>query len=66
MQRAYRHSTRVLGITICLLGIAMAVTTLARGGGPLSLGLLVGLAFAGLGAGRFYLAGPRAEAPRRR
>ena len=56
MERAYRHTTRVLGLAICLLGVAMTVTTLARGGGPLALGVLVGVAFALLGAGRFYLA----------
>ena len=66
MERAYRHSTRVLGVTICLLGVAMAVTAVARGGGPLSIGVLVGVAFAGLGAGRVYLATRPAEAPRRR
>ena len=66
MERAYRHSTRVLGLAICLLGVAMAVTTVVRGGGPLSLGVLVGLAFAGLGAGRAYLAGHPGEVPRRR
>jgi hypothetical protein len=57
VERAYRHSTRVLGLAICLLGVAMAVTTVARGGGPLALGFLFGVAFAVLGAGRVYLAG---------
>ena len=66
MQRAYRHSTRVLGLAICLLGVGMAVTAVTRGGGPLSLGVLVGVAFALLGAGRAYLATAPAEAPRRR
>lgn len=59
MQRAYRQSTRVLGAVICLLGIVLLVSTLARGGGPLALGVLVGLAFTLLGAGRVYLAGDR-------
>ena len=59
MQSAYRQSTRVLGAVICLLGIVLLVSTLARGGGPLALGVLVGLAFTLLGAGRVYLAGDR-------
>jgi hypothetical protein len=53
-------------MAICLLGVAMAVTAIARGAGPLSVGVLVGVAFALLGAGRAYLAAPPAEAPRRR
>jgi hypothetical protein len=42
----------------------MIVLTIARGGGPLTLGILVGLAFTVLGCARVYLAaGPRS--PRR-
>ena len=66
MERAYRHSTRVLGLAICLLGVAMAVMAVARGAGPLSLGVLVGVAFALLGAGRAYLATAPGDVPRRR
>ena len=65
MERAYRHSTRALGFATCLLGVAMVATTLARGGGPLALGVVVGVAFALLGAGRVYLA-MRAGSPRGR
>jgi hypothetical protein len=39
--------------------VAMVVTTLARGGGPLALGVVLGVLFAVLGAARVYLAGPR-------
>ena len=56
MERAYRHTTRALGLAICLLGVALTTTALARGGGPLALGVLVGVAFIVLGAGRLYLA----------
>jgi hypothetical protein len=56
VERAYRHTSRALALAICLLGIAITVTALARGGGPLALGVLVGVAFALLGAGRLYLA----------
>jgi hypothetical protein len=55
VQRAYRHSTRVLGALICVLGIAMIASTLARGGGPLALGVLLGLLFVLAGAGRLYV-----------
>jgi multisubunit Na+/H+ antiporter MnhB subunit len=59
VHRAYRQSTRVLAAAICGLGVAMIVTTLIRGGGGLALGILVGVAFVVLGAGRLYLAGDR-------
>jgi hypothetical protein len=56
VERAYRESSRALGAVLCLLGVAMIVTTLARGGGPLALGVVAGIAFAVLGAARVYLA----------
>ena len=56
VQRAYRESTRAVGAIICLLGIVMVVVTLARGGGPLALGVIVGVAFAALGALRLVIA----------
>lgn len=56
--QAYHHSTRVLGALVFLLGAALVVITLARGGGPLALGVVVGLALAAIGAGRSLLAGP--------
>jgi hypothetical protein len=59
VHRAYRQSTRVLSAAILGLGLAMIVTTLARGGGALALGVIVGVAFAAIGAGRLYLAGDR-------
>lgn len=56
MQRAYRQFTRASGFAIAALGVLMIVVTLARGGGPLALGVVLGAAFAALGAGRAYLA----------
>ena len=51
-----------MGVAILLLGVAMVVATIARGGGPLALGVVVGVAFALLGAGRLVLAARR-DAP---
>lgn len=60
--RARRNMTIVLGSVMALLGVAMIVTTLAGGGGPTALGIIVGAAFAILGAGRVYLEiGSRSE-----
>jgi drug/metabolite transporter (DMT)-like permease len=66
VERVYRHSTRLLGALLALLGVAMVATTLARGGGPLAIGVVVGVLFAVLGAARVYLAGglrPRRDRP---
>jgi hypothetical protein len=59
VQRAYRQSTRLFSLVICGLGLAMIVMAIVRGGGALALGVIVGAAFVGIGAGRLYLAGSR-------
>lgn len=56
MRQAYRQSTRALGALLVVLGALMVVSTIARGGGPLSLGVVLGVPLALLGAGRLYLA----------
>jgi hypothetical protein len=55
--QAYRHSIRALGGLLFALGLTLVVVTLARGGGPLALGVVVGAALAAIGAGRAFLAG---------
>ncbi len=62
MQRAYLASTRVLGTLIAAVGVAMVVTTLARGGGPFALGVLLGVLLTLLGIGRVVLARGRPRA----
>ena len=52
----YRAVTRLFAVVIVGFGLAILIVTLANGGGPLSLGVLLGLVFVGLGAGRLYLA----------
>ena len=52
----YRGVTRIFAVVILGFGIAIIVITLANGGGPLSAGILIGLLFSALGAGRLYLA----------
>jgi hypothetical protein len=41
---------------IVLIGVALLVSTIVRGGGPLAVGVLLGLLFVAAGAGRLYLA----------
>ena len=48
-------ATALLSLTMVVLGLIMLVSTLARGGGPLAAGVLLGLLFCGLGAGRLYV-----------
>jgi hypothetical protein len=55
-ERVYRHSTRVFGVVMVVLGAAMVAGSLVRGGGPLSYGVVLGVLFAALGAARLYLA----------
>ena len=66
MARAYRQSIRGLGGLLFLIGVAMIVSTIARGGGPLALGVVLGAMLALLGVGRVYLAGEARSAGRRR
>ena len=56
MQRAYLASTRVLNAALLVVGVAMVVSALARGGGALALGVVLGTLLALVGAGRLWLA----------
>jgi hypothetical protein len=51
VERAYRQSTRVLGALLIVVGIVAVVVTIARGGGPLALGVILGATLAAIGAG---------------
>lgn len=56
MQRAYLASTRLLSVALLLVGVAMVASTIARGGGPLAVGILLGLMLVAVGAARLWLA----------
>jgi hypothetical protein len=56
MKTAYAISTRLLSVVLIVVGIAMVVSALARGGGALAFGVVLGSSFAVLGAGRLWLA----------
>ena len=55
-QRIYQGSIRALSALMIGLGVAIVIATLVGGGGPLSLGMMLGLAFVAVGAGRLWLA----------
>ena len=54
-QKLHRGATRLTSVLLVVLGLLLVVSTLARGGGPLAVGLLLGLLLAGAGAARLYL-----------
>jgi hypothetical protein len=55
-ERIYRNSVRTLSVVFLGLGLAILVSTFVQGGGPLSLGALLGVAFVVVGAARLWLA----------
>jgi hypothetical protein len=55
VDRALTASSRTLQALVCLIGVALIVSTVARGGGPLALGVILGAMFVVLGAARLWL-----------
>lgn len=47
--------TNFFSVVMIVLGLAMLVSTIARGGGPLSFGVILGILFTAAGAGRIYV-----------
>jgi len=55
-ERIYRNSVRAFSVIFLILGAAILATTVANGGGPVSLGFWLGLAFLVVGAARLWMA----------
>lgn len=55
-ERVYRGAVRTFSLTFVVVGLTVLVVTLANGGGPVSVGVLMGVAFVGVGAGRMWVA----------
>jgi hypothetical protein len=55
-ERIYRGSVRALSLVFLALGLLILISTFANGGGPLSVGTLLGVAFRLLGSGRLWIA----------
>ncbi len=53
---AYGHAIRGFAVVFIVVGLLALVVTLANGGGPASVGFLLGIAFLLVGAGRLWLA----------
>jgi hypothetical protein len=63
-----RALTRLTSALMVFIGLAIVVRTIEAGGGPLALGVLVGILFVAAGAGRLYVQSraERAEEEERR
>jgi hypothetical protein len=48
-------ATAVMSVLMIVLGVAMIAVTLARGGGPIAFGIVVGLLFVAAGGGRLWV-----------
>jgi hypothetical protein len=55
-ERVYRGAVLTFSLTFVLVGAVVLAVTLANGGGPASVGVLMGVAFLAVGAGRIWLA----------
>jgi uncharacterized membrane protein HdeD (DUF308 family) len=56
-ERIYSGSIRTLSLIFIALGLLILFSTIANGGGPLSLGVLLGVAFIAVGVARLWLSG---------
>ncbi|HEU4599823.1 MAG TPA: hypothetical protein VFS26_08755 [Solirubrobacterales bacterium] len=54
-ERVYRAAVRGFSAALVAIGLAVLIVTLTAGGGPASLGFLMGIAFLGVGAARLWL-----------
>ena len=54
-ERAYRGAVRAFSLAFVAIGLLVLVLTLANGGGPASVGFLMGIAFLVVGIGRLWL-----------
>jgi hypothetical protein len=54
-ERVYRGAVRGFSVVFLVVGLVVLAVTLANGGGPVSTGVLLGIAFIGVGAGRLWV-----------
>jgi hypothetical protein len=56
-ERAYHGAIRGFSLAFVVVGLLLFVSTLVNGGGPASIGFLMGILFIAVGVGRFWIAG---------
>ena len=52
---AYQGAVRAFSAVFAAIGVVLLVVTLADGGGPASVGVVMGIAFLAVGLGRFWI-----------
>ncbi|HET6997846.1 MAG TPA: hypothetical protein VFI03_04590 [Solirubrobacterales bacterium] len=51
----YQHAVRGFSLVFVAIGLVVLAVTLANGGGPASVGVLMGIAFIAVGLGRLWI-----------
>jgi hypothetical protein len=51
----YRQAVRAFSFVFVAIGLVVLIVTLANGGGPASVGVLMGIAFLAVGVGRLWI-----------
>ena len=54
--RAYHEAVRGFSLVFVVVGLLLLVVTLANGGGPASIGFVMGILFLAVGIGRLWIA----------
>jgi hypothetical protein len=54
-RQVHGPATRVMSVLMVAIGIALVARTLAAGGGPIAIGVILGVLFILAGAARLYL-----------
>jgi hypothetical protein len=54
-RQIHSSATRTMSAVMVVIGIALIVRTLAAGGGPIAIGVILGVLFVLAGAGRLYM-----------
>jgi hypothetical protein len=54
-ERIYHGAVRSFSLVFIAIGLLVLVKTLADGGGPASVGVLMGIAFLAIGVGRLWI-----------
>jgi hypothetical protein len=54
--RAYHGAIKGFSLAFAVIGVLLLVVTLVNGGGPASIGFLMGILFVAVGVGRYWIA----------
>ena len=55
-ERVYHGAVRGFSLVFAVIGVLLLVVTLVNGGGPASIGFVMGLLFVAVGIGRYWIA----------